>query len=259
MDSIGGIAWNVRAPEAVRAELVRRYPQELSASIDALVPHIVGKIERAWRCYLPRHPHWDEQGRPPAPLPGAAAALFDVVRVLRMIQLPLPDDVQFELEALARSALAGEGVRRGQGASSPLEAHRKALRKRWRCAWVTSIILEGMKQRLEDELVQDPAYGSGISQDIWEEHVFARKDMAEEVVRACKLAQHYSGDKSTQWRAFYDDYREVVNFTKEDIWPGVFYITSEETCDELGWDFANQMACDFTGRDAPLFMVRTPL
>ncbi len=76
------------------------------------------------------------------------------------------------------------------------------------------------------------------------------------VTRACALARDYSGDKSPQWRAFYDDYREVNDYYKNnEECPGIFYIPTEETCDDLGWDFVNQMARDFTGRDAPLFIV----
>jgi hypothetical protein len=256
LDSIGGIEWSLRAPEAVRAELVRRYPYKLPESIDVTVPHVVREIERAWRCYLPRHPPWDYRGSPPALLPGAAAALFDVVRALGKIRLPLPDGVRWELETLARAALSGEGVQRGQGASSPIEAHRKALRKRWRHAWVVWVVQNGHLNALEVETFARCGFPPGFDRVAWEADRASWPEVTEMVTRACALARDYSGDKSPQWRAFYDDYREVNDYYKNnEECPGIFYIPTEETCDDLGWDFVNQMARDFTGRDAPLFIV----
>lgn len=240
MDSIGGIDWSLRAPEAVRAELARRYPSKLPESIEVAVPFVVREIECAWRCY----------GQ------GAAAAIFDIVRVLSEIAMPLPDDVRDEVERLALLALSGEGDGRGRGAAPPLMAHQRALRKRWRYSWVAWVRLNDRMNHAEVEAMEDWRNAGMIDREIWEADRASRSKMSDEVTRACQIAKEHTKETTTQWRAYYDDYRELHRAMEHRMhFPGIFYIPSEETCAEMGWKFANDMAPGFAFRDAPLFIV----
>jgi hypothetical protein len=120
-------------------------------------------------------------------------------------------------------------------------------------AW---ILQNGHLNAREEEEFKSWRYAGRIDLKAWEADLAARPEMSSAVTRACELAREYSGDKSAQWRAFYDDYRDINEASRNtELWPGIFYIPSEETCDVLGWDFVNQMAREFTSRNSPLFIV----
>jgi hypothetical protein len=236
-----GLLWDAKAPRAIEAELLRRFPYK-APSIhrdSGAVRFILADIATAWRCYHA----------------GAVGALFDLRAFITEAQLALPDTLAGELDALARRALLGEGVTGGQGSRSPIDRHLAALRKRRRHHAMRWIIQTGQHYAEADD-PRSGAVARGADAELVAKWQRERPEASAQSKRAAELAAQELGEGMVSWRAIYDDWREVDAAMRDrSAWPGIFYLPSQATCESLGWRAALHPLCDEEPSDAPAWVV----
>jgi hypothetical protein len=213
-----GLLWDATAGEAIAAELLRRFPHKRPSihPNQGAAAWFKRDVEAAWRCYQD----------------GAAGALFDVLRALDVLAIPVPEAVALARDDLLRAALLGDGVSRGRGAAAPLLAHDKALAKRLRWRVVQWVLDEAAAYAWQD----DPRHGAvakGADAELYLADRATWPEVSTKHTRAAELAREKLGDEMVGWRAIYDAWREVDDFRRAGTWPGPFYLPSAATCEAL--------------------------
>jgi hypothetical protein len=236
MDWIGGMVWGLRAPRYVEAELKRRFPWKLQASVKVAAKGIVSDIEAAWRCYRA----------------GAAAAIFDVVWTLDEVQMPLPMDVNAELVRFTELALNGRGVPVENGSRSPLAFHEANVRKRLRARAVSEVLRIARVYCEEDE--EEREYlARRVSPEVLAEIRAQRLDVTTKKTAACVIAKEWLGtSEPASPPTLLDAYTEMVRLAASfQDGPGAYYVPSPRVREYLGWDFILPHFEELIGSDAP--------
>lgn len=221
-----------RAETAFADQLAHFWPRKPRWSRMRQAERICDRLERAAACYEM----------------GAAAAIFDVLRMCDEAGAPLPGRVAGELGALAALALSNETMGLVRGERPALAKHRAALKRRLR--W------HAVQQVLDDAETYEDSDAHAVKEwgacpEGYAEWVAERGEASPQKTRACEIALKRLGEGMVGWRAIHMDWGKVSDARETRGWPSIYFCPSAATLEMLEWVELLPLVTNYGACDSP--------